>query len=305
MKESMIETIQLTKSFGNLCALDHLDWNVPAGSICGLLGPNGAGKTTTLKIFLGMTQPSSGTAIIHHCDIVKDSLAVRKIAAFVPEDKLAYDSMRVDDYLKFYGSFFPDWSNQACQSLTTKWHVPLNQKMRTLSKGIRAKILFIAAIARKAQILILDEPTDGLDPAGTEELLTMLTSWVSNGENTAVIATHRLDEVERICDRIAILNHGKLELSGDLDDLRSNWKYIDITGNVSDEAISGWKEIHRFERTSGGMRVITRSNPREAAARLQKLADSPVNIFDMNLREIYLACIQSQGGIHDSLENLV
>jgi ABC-2 type transport system ATP-binding protein len=305
MKDAMIETSQLTKFFGNSCAVNQIQWTVPAGSICGLLGPNGAGKTTILKMFLGMTQPSSGSATVDRYDIVTDSVPLRKVAAFVPEDKLSYDSMKAGIFLRYYGSFFPDWSEAACQKLVTNWKIPLDQKIGRLSKGMRAKLIFAAAVARKARVLFLDEPTDGLDPASIEELLTVLTSWISIENRTAVIATHRLDETERICDRIAVLNQGKLELSGDLDDLRTNWKWIEVAGNVPEETIRQWKEVHRLEKTVNGIKIMTRSNPREVIERLQTYALSPTNIFDMNLREIYLASIQYQGGIHGSLENLV
>jgi ABC-2 type transport system ATP-binding protein len=305
MKEAMIETSQLTKLYGNLFAVNRMNWTVPEGSICGLLGPNGAGKTTILKMFLGMTRPSSGTATINRFDILKDSVEIRRAAAFVPEDKLSYDSMTPSAFLKFYASFFGESSDSIARELAAKWLIPLDQKIGKLSKGVRTKLLFAAAIARKPQVMFLDEPTDGLDPSSAEEMLMLLTRWVSNGECTAVIATHRLEEMERICDRIAILNKGKLELSGDLDDVRTHWKSIEVTGNVPEEIIQQWKEVYRIEKSSGKWKMITRSNPNVVLERLQTYPLSVVNVFDMNLREIYLALIHFEGGIHDSLENLV
>ena len=205
----MIETNQLTKTYGDAHAIDQLNWKVPAGSICGMLGPNGAGKTTTLKILLGITRPTSGSAHVRSLDAVTQSVQIRTFAAFVPEDKILYEKMKAQDFLKFYGSFFPEWSANEAERLLNHWNIPLDKKAGTFSKGNRAKLLLAAALARKPQLLIFDEPTDGLDPAAIEEVLSLIASWAAESSRTALIATHRLDEVERICDKVTIVNNGR------------------------------------------------------------------------------------------------
>lgn len=301
----MIDTTGLSKSFGNERAVDHLDWSVPKGSICGLLGSNGAGKTTILKMFLGITLPTSGKAEIDQLDIVRHSLELRNKIAFIPEDKMIYDSMSARSFLKFYQSFFPEWSESTVKTLAASWNIPLDQKIRHLSKGLRSKLLFSAVLARSSQILLLDEFTEGLDPAGVEETLSMLARWGAEEGRTAVIATHKLDEVERICDRVAILDHGKLKLSGDLDEIRSNWKWLEVSGTIPEEEIRQWKEVHGVEKTLRGFKITIRSNPTSVAERLKTFINGAIDLFDMNLREIYLASIGYPGGKHGSLENLV
>src|SRR5262245_34635939 len=159
MTDKIIETVQLTKMYGDLLAVDRFDWSVQAGSICGMLGPNGAGKTTTLKILLGMNHPTSGKALVHGLNATTQSTEILKSTAFVAEDKILYDKMTVEDFLRFYGSFFPDWSQSNAENFISKWKIPFGTRMNALSKGNRTKILLASALSRKSSLLIFDEPT--------------------------------------------------------------------------------------------------------------------------------------------------
>lgn len=290
MTDKIIETVQLTKMYGDLLAVDRLDWSVPAGSICGMLGPNGAGKTTTLKILLGMNHPTSGKALVHGFDTATQSIEILKNSAFVPEDKILYDKMTVENFLRFYGSFFPDWSQSSAENFVSKWNIPFGTRMNTLSKGNRTKLLLAAALSRKSSLLIFDEPTEGLDPAGIEEVLSSIAAYAAEANRTILIATHRLDEVERICDRIAIMNHGRILMNGDLDDIRTQWKTIHAIGDVSIDEVRKWENIQNAEREGLRIQLTVSSDPQSIAARLgHQYQISNLEIQDMNLREIYLA----------------
>ncbi len=299
----LIRTQDLTKRFADQTAVDHLSWSVPEGSLCGLLGPNGAGKTTTLKMLLGITRPTSGTAEVLGLDIQNRSVEIRGQVAFVSEDKFLYNDMTVGRLIRFYSSFFPNWSEKLLNEILRVWQLPMEQKIRQLSKGTRAKLWLAVSFASNPRILFLDEPTEGLDPVSQEEILGLLTHWLSRGERSAVIASHRLDEVERICDGVTIMNHGKLLLSGDLDEMRRNWKIIEITGHdASDPYAEGVVDVTRSGLVS---RIVTSQFP-AWNERFKKTGQTPLHVYDMNLREIYLAAVRKQGGIdYDSLEDLV
>ena len=299
----LIRTQDLTKQFPDRTAVDHLSWSVPEGSLCGLLGPNGAGKTTTLKMLLGMTHPTTGSAEVLGLDIQTRSVEIRHHAAFVSEDKLLYDNMTAGRFIRFYSSFFPNWSEKLLNEILRVWQLPLAQKIRELSKGTRAKLWLAVSFARNPRILFLDEPTEGLDPVSQEEILGLLTHWLSRGERSAVIASHRLDEIERICDRVTIMNQGKLLLNGDLDEMRRNWKTIEIArDDLADPQAEG---IVRVTRSGLVSRIVTSDFP-AWTERFEKSGQTPLHVYDMNLREIYLAILKKQGGIdYDSLEDLV
>jgi len=296
---NLIFTKDLTKQFESVCAIDHFSWSVPEGSLCGLLGPNGAGKTTLLKILIGMTHPSSGMAEVFNLDAQKQSVEIRKHTAYVADDKGLYESMTVGALIQFYSKFFPDWSEGSIDELIRVWQLNVDQKIRDLSKGMRTKLYFAIAIARKPKLLILDEPTEGLDPVSQEEVLELLTHWLTRGDRSAVIASHRLEEIERVCDRIAVINQGKLLLSGDLDEIKTNWKTLELVGDfsVKDSIVS-------VVRSGMVSRVVT-NDYSAFQSELNEKRIKPLHVFDMNLRDIYLASLRKGGLNHDSIEALV
>jgi len=295
----LINTQELTKRFGNLQAVDHLNWSVPEGSLCALLGPNGAGKTTTLKMLLDMTHPTSGSANVLGFDSQTQAQEIRRSVAFVSEDKALYDSMTVATFIRYYSSFFLDWSDSAMNELLKAWELPVDQKIRELSKGTRTKFYLALSLARKPRVLVLDEPTEGLDPVNQEEVLKLLTHWLTHGQRSAVIASHRLEEVERIADRVTIINQGKLRLNQDLDEVRSNWKTIELIGEFATTS-----SVVQVTKSGIVSRIVTSNFP-EFQQELQKQHITPLHVYDMNLREIYLSALRKGGWNYDSLENVV
>jgi ABC-2 type transport system ATP-binding protein len=285
----MITTRDLTKRFGKVQAVSGLTWNVPRGSIYGLLGPNGAGKSTTLRMLLGIVHPNNGEGSVAGLDIRRDSVAIRKLTAYIPDQKAIHPDMRVEDFVRFYGSFFPDWSAELAFGRLQSWRLPLRQRMKKLSKGMQSKVLLAGAIARKPQLLLLDEPTEGLDPESTEEILSFLTGLAASGDHSIVISSHRLDEIERICDHVGFIQSGHLQLSGELDDLRASCKTIDVDGAVPADDVRKWSEVHSASAIGATLRVVTQSEPATVMERLAGFRPRNIAVHDLNLREIYLA----------------
>ncbi len=215
-----INTSGLTKRFRKKVAVDNVTWVVPTAGITGLLGPNGAGKTTLLKMLFGLSLPTSGSAAVLGTDVFSHGDVVRREAAFVSAERDLPVWMKAGDLAAQYGRFFPDWDIREFQRLVERWSIPLDTRAGALSRGMRGKLLIAMALARKPHLLVLDEPTDGMDPAGIEDVLTFLVDVAAGEATTVVLATHRLDEVERVCDRITILVNGKIVVDDDADTLR-------------------------------------------------------------------------------------
>jgi ABC-2 type transport system ATP-binding protein len=303
---NLIEAKELSKSYGGVRAVDQVSWTVPQGSITGLLGSNGAGKTTTLKLLMGMTQPSHGSARVGRYDIVADSIKVKHVAAFVPEDKNLYDRMPAKDFMRFYFSFFQEWDEEKARKLCEQWQLPWGKKLGAYSKGMRGRLLLAVAISRNPQVLLLDEPTDGMDPEGVEQALQQLTFWVGGGAKSVLISTHRLDEVERICDRVILMNQGRILIEGELDDLRASHKLILVIAPIPDIELNRWTELAGWNREGNVLRIRTHSSPEKVLERLRSYAPSYLEILDMNLREIYLDRVDSSGGAYaNDVEELV
>ncbi len=213
MNELKIEARELCKRYGNLVAVDQLSFDVGAGEVLGFLGPNGAGKSTTMKMLTGFLTPTSGTAVVNGHDIVSDSLAARQCIGYLPEGAPGYGEMTVRKFLEFIarsrgfgGKAALDAAASAIERLNLR-SVP-EQPIETLSKGFKRRVGLAQAILHDPQVLILDEPTDGLDPNQKHEVRRLIRDMSS--EKIIVISTHMLEEVHALCNRAMIISDGSL-----------------------------------------------------------------------------------------------
>jgi ABC-2 type transport system ATP-binding protein len=305
MEGPMVELKELSKQYGACWAVNRLSLKVQPGTLFGLLGPNGAGKSTTLKMLMGICRPTSGEARVLGMDAQSESLPIRRRVGFIPEDKSLYSSMRVRDFLKVYGSFYPDWNAAKAGELLDHWRINAGQRIGTLSKGTRAKLMLIAVLSRNPEVLLADEPTDGADVETVEEILPLLLRWIGNGDRSVILCTHRLDEVERVCDRIVLVNQGQAVLEGDLDEIRAAYKLIQASGTLPMEEIRQWPEVAEASVEGSFARIRTCRDPERVMERLRAYNPVHLEIFDMNLREIYLCAVARQGGTsHGRIETL-
>src|ERR1700691_2529260 len=212
-QELAIQTERLAKSYGTVEAVKEINLSVRPHSITAFLGLNGAGKSTTIKILLGMMRPSSGDGTILGQRISDpiESVRIRTKVGYVSENKRLYDYMTVDQMIRFTRAFYPDWRPEEEQKLLRQFELPLGRKVKSLSKGMRTKLGLLMAFARQPELLILDEPSEGLDPVGIEELLEGLVARCSEG-TTIFFSSHQIAEVERIADQVCILHAGRLVL---------------------------------------------------------------------------------------------
>ena len=221
----MISILNVSKSYDKkLKAVDNANLEIKKGEIFGFLGPNGAGKTTTIKMLTGILQADSGEILINGKDIVKDSLEAKKQFGFVPDDPNIFLRLKGIEYLKFMAEIYGvDPKNRATliEDLANKldMQTALNDKIQSYSHGMRQKIVIIGAILHNPAVWILDEPMTGLDPKSAFALKEMMKEHTKKG-NTVFFSTHVLDVAEKLCDRIAIINKGKILFCGTLDEMR-------------------------------------------------------------------------------------
>src|SRR5258705_743311 len=230
--ETILETDKLTKRFGRFEAVSGLNLRVRMGSICAFLGQNGAGKSTTLRMLLGMMRPSEGSAYILglRIDDEADSVRIRQRVAFVAEDKHLYDYMTVRQILRFTKSFFPRWKDGLENDLLRRFELPLDRKIRKLSKGMRTKLALLLAFARGSEFFILDEPTEGVDPVATEMVLQAVVSLAAEGA-TVFFSSHQISEVEQIADHVLMIHSGKLVLDSPLDRIKDEYRQVQAVIN--------------------------------------------------------------------------
>lgn len=206
----------LVKRFGKRRVLDGLDLAVAPGQVTALLGENGQGKTTLMKLALGVLAPDGGSLTVAGCDPLKQPRPLRERVGYVPAQPDAYGWMTVRDLFRFLAPQYPTWDRALAAELVERLRIPDSTPFKALSRGEGMKAMLAAALAPRPQLLLLDEPFAGLDPLVREEVLRNIIGELRDGERTVLVATHDLDVVARIADRVAVLAHGRIVEHGPL-----------------------------------------------------------------------------------------
>ena len=213
----ILKADQLTKRYGGLFALDHVDLSLERGRIVGLLGPNGSGKTTLLKIAAGLLSPSEGELTI---DGEMPGKSTKRVVAYLPDRPVCSKSIRVRDLVKKLDDFFDDFDREQALQLLSEMDIDLDKRFKELSKGTIDKVQIVLTMSRKAALYLLDEPIGGVDPAAQELIIkTIINNY--NPEATVVIATHLIADVEPVLDDVVFLKQGHIVLHQDVDGLRA------------------------------------------------------------------------------------
>jgi ABC-2 type transport system ATP-binding protein len=293
----IIEAADLRKAYDGVEALRGLSLQVPAGSIYGCVGRNGAGKTTTIKILLGMARPTGGSARVFGlaADAPDASVDIRRRTGFVSDDKDLYDYMTVEEMIRFTAAFFPRWRADLEQRYVRRFELPLDRKVKALSRGTRTKLALLLALCRGAQLLILDEPTSGLDPAMTEEVLQALVAHVASEEMTVFFSSHQIAEVEQIADRVAIIDRGRVVVTGALDDLRGNFRRIHLVfdGDAPEPAFRA-PGVARVRRKGRVLSVLASAGAERILDEARTLNPVSVDVMPGTLKEIFLETVTAE-----------
>jgi ABC-2 type transport system ATP-binding protein len=292
----MIETVNLTKKYGDFVALDNLNLTIEEGSCFGFIGPNGAGKTTTIKILVGAMRPTSGTATIAGADCVRDARRIKRLVGFMPDTFGAYDNMRVREYLDFFGAAFAiprrvraKRIDEVLETTGSGWMQ--DRYVEALSHGMKQRIGVARTLLHDPEMLILDEPANGLDPQARIEMRDLLLKLAGMGK-TLIVTSHILPELSRICNVVAIITQGKLRAFGSLDqimrDLRQQRTFeiqlcgpahVDAAAAVVREALEpGERDGVRALATESLVRFDTARNDTELSAILAALVGRRIDV---------------------------
>jgi ABC-2 type transport system ATP-binding protein len=296
MSEFVIETTQLRKSFKARPALNGLDLKVPAGSIFGFLGRNGAGKTTTIKLLMGMLTADAGEAQVFGLAVsdARAAMEARKRIGFVTEDKELYPYMTVDQIIRFTRPFFPKWRDDLEQRYRKMFDLEGRAKIPDLSKGMRSKLMLLLAIARGAELLILDEPTDGLDPAAVDDVLRELVTLSAAEGMTIFFSSHQLAEVDQIADYVAIIDHGKAVVGDSLDDLKARYRRLHIVFENEPRGPVSWPAgVEHIRQEGRTVSILASRNVEQIRNQAQAIPGTVVEQFPVTLKEIFLEHVRS------------
>ena len=292
--DTIMETLDLKKSYAAVEAVRGIDLRVGAHSICAFLGQNGAGKSTTLRMLMGMIRPTSGTGRIFGLDVAKEdhSVRIRERTAFVAEDKRLYEYMTVGQIIRFTRSFFPKWRKDLEQRLLRQFELPVERRIRKLSKGMRTKLALLMAFARGCDLLILDEPTEGLDPVSIEQVLQVIVSLVAEGA-TVFFSSHQIAEVEQIADHVTMIDYGKIVLDAPMDNVKKDYRHIQV---VFPEPVGRhdlkFAGIERVYSEGPVVSLIASRNVDQIVAQVRGMQASSIDVAPLSLKEIFLETVK-------------
>jgi ABC-2 type transport system ATP-binding protein len=287
---STITISNLRKIYAGVPAVDGFSLEIPGGSVFGILGPNGAGKTTTFKCMLGLARPDSGEVLYDGKALVPQMF---ERIAYVPERSVLYEWMTVDEHVEMTRRAFSRFDAARAAELLAQFNIDKRKRARALSKGMRTAVMVALAFSRNAEILVLDEPTGGLDPVNQRHVLSLMINEAAKG-NTVVFSSHQIGQVERAAEHIAVMDRGRLILQGLVDDLKADRKIVEgifPDVNFTLDGIANDSRVARADRTERIVRLLVTAGADEIAARLSSAGAVGVRVLDLNLEDIFLYAV--------------
>ena len=291
-RPAIIESSGLTRRFRGCEAVTSVDLAIPEGTVFAYLGPNGAGKTTTIRMLLGMLRPTAGSSFVFGIDSTRLGRSHYEQIGFVSPDQKLPKGMTLAELIQYLKPMYPTWDDGFCEQLRTEFDLPLDRKIKALSRGMRMKVALLAALAFRPRLLVLDEPFSGLDPLVREEVLTGIIELTEQERWTVFVSSHDLDDVQRLADWVGIIDHGRLQVSEPIDTLQARFRRLafQVEADTPDPARTpaGWLE----RRREGGQVRLVESAYEEQSS-LSRVREAYPSAWDfeiepMSLREIFV-----------------
>lgn len=286
-----IEIRGLVKNYPSF-TLGPLDLTVPRGAIYGLIGPNGAGKTTAIDLIFGMGRNDAGTIRVLNLDHRADEVALKRRAAYVSPDLNFTVWGKVGKAIRFVRGFYPEWDNAYCAELMQAFHLSDTDKIATLSFGAKTKLSLLLALARRPQVLILDEPTTGLDAVSKQQVFGELLKAVESGERTVLISSHGLSDIERFADHVGMIKNGKLLLEGRTDEIVDRYRLAEFF-TTNGTTISNRAGLTILRRNENRWRALL-DQTSGAQDWLQSRGAEQLTLTRMTLEDLFVALAQDE-----------
>lgn len=295
--ETVVSVRNLTRRFGRHHALNDVSLSIPRGCVYGLVGENGAGKTTLIKHLLGLIVPTAGSVRVFGRDPVADPPGVLSRIGYLSEDRDLPDWMKLWEVIRYTRSFYPGWDDDLADEYLDLFGLDLNAKVGTLSRGQRAQAGLLIALAYKPELLILDEPSSGLDPVVRRDILGAIVRTVADEGRTVLFSSHFLDEVERLADTVALVHQGKLVLDGSLDTVRG--EHFRMVAQYA-EARPAAPKVAGILSAEGGPHEWTLIGAGDAGAAEAELAATGARVIErgpVSLEDIFVARVGMGRGL--------
>ena len=296
----MIEVKNVSKSFDGLKALDGLNITVPTGAVYGLVGPNGAGKSTIIRHLAGIYRQDAGEVLIDGAPVYENP-AVKDRLAYIPDDIFYYTQATIRDMMKFYRDIYPRFDTACFEKLGEAFRLDTRRPFRRLSKGQQKQAAFWLALSLRPDVVVLDEPVDGLDPVMRRQVWSLLLGDVAERGTTVLVSSHNLRELEDVCDHVGIMNHGRMLLERSLSELQDNMVKIQLAFDGEPRLPEDLQILHRSE-TGRLQQLILRGRADELEAKLALCNPLFLDVLPLSLEEIF---IYELGGAEHEVKDIV
>lgn len=296
----MIEIRNVTKKFGDYRALDDLSMTVPRGSVYGLVGPNGAGKSTLIRHLTGVFRPDSGAIRIDGMPVYENA-ALKARMAYIPDDIFYYNSSDLRDMMRLYAGLYPKFDKERYAKLLGAFSLNEKAAIRRYSKGMQKQAAFLLSICTRPDLMVLDEPVDGLDPVMRRQVWSLIMQDVAERGMTVLVSSHNLRELEDVCDHVGIMHRGKVILERALSELQDNVVKVQIVFRDGCGVPDDLQVVH--EGSSGRIKtLILRGSQGEIAERLNALEPTFFDMVPLTLEEIF---VYELGGVDYDVKNIL
>ena len=292
----MLNMQEVTKTFGSFTALNKLSMHIPKGAVYGLVGPNGAGKSTAIRLLTGVYRPDRGEITLEGQPIYENPEAKMRIS-YIPDEIFYFPSASLEEMRKYYKGFYPKFDDELFNRLYDVFQLPKKGQIRRFSKGMQKQAAFHLSICTRPDVLILDEPVDGLDPVMRRQVMSLILSDVAQRETTVLISSHNLRELEDVCDHVGIMDKGQMLLEKSLASMQGSTVKLQIVGTVPESL----EILHTS--TSGRLNTfVVRGTPEEVQAKVAATNPTYFDILPLSLEEIF---IYELGGVNYEVKNIL
>ena len=292
----MLEMKHVTKTFGSFKALDDLTMTVPKGAVYGLVGPNGAGKSTAIRHLTGIYRPDCGEVTLAGQPVYENP-ETKQTVGYIPDDIFYFSSATLEEMHRFYRGIYPRFDEELYGRLGEVFQLPAKTPIRRYSKGMQKQAAFYLTLCCRPEVLILDEPVDGLDPVMRRQVMSLILADVAENGTTVLISSHNLRELEDVCDHVGIMDHGKMLLEKSLADMQGATHNLQIVGDTPE----GLDILH--ESASGRLKtLIVRGPAWEISTKAAAAKPAYFDVLPLSLEEIF---IYELGGVNYEVKNIL
>ena len=292
----MLKMRDVTKHFGSFRALDSLTLTVPKGAVYGLVGPNGAGKSTAIRHLTGVYRPDAGQVLLNDAPVFENPDAKERLCC-IGDEVFFFPSATLTEMRDYYAGIYPRFDKELFEKLFEVFQLPKKGQLRRFSKGMQKQAAFQLSLCTHPEVLILDEPVDGLDPVMRRQVWSLLLSQVAEYETTVLVSSHNLRELEDICDHVGIMDKGRMLLERSLADMQGSNVKVQLAGDIP----QGLNVLH--ESLSGRLRTLIVQGTAEKTQQLLQAADPAYfDVLPLSLEEIF---IYELGGVNDAVKTIL